>query len=94
METTSNNCFNLIYTKKTEEKMRQKPKQNTEVKHSQSKNAWNVVGTDLGGKYKIARVPYEVVEGSDILTTQNKAEALEHAMFISWCFCNPDKVQY
>lgn len=74
--------------------MRQKPKQNTEVKHSQSKNAWNVVGTDLGGKYKIARVPYEVVESSEILTTRNKAEALEHAMFISWCFCNPDKVQY
>jgi ribosomal protein L20A (L18A) len=75
-------------------KMRQKPKQNTEVKHSQSKNAWNVVGTDLGGKYKIARVPYQVVEGSEIITTRNKAEALEHAMYISWCFCNPDKVQY
>ena len=42
--------------------MRQKPKQKTEVKHSQSKNAWNVVGTGLGEKYKIARVPYEVVE--------------------------------
>ena len=53
-----------------------------------------VVGTDLGGKYKIARVPYLVVEDSEILTTRNKAEALEHAMFISHCFCNPDKVQY
>ena len=74
--------------------MRQKPKQNTQVKHSQSKNAWNVIGTDLGGKYKIARVPYLIVEGSETLTTKNKAEALEHAMYISWCFCNPDKVQY
>ena len=72
--------------------MRQK--QNTEVKHSESKNAWNVIGTDWGRKYKIARVPYELVECSEILTTRNKAEALEHAMFISWCFCNSDKVQY
>ena len=75
-------------------KMRQKPQQNTEVKHSESKNAWNVIGTDLGGKYKIARVPYLVVENSDIMTTRNKAEALEHAMYISFCFNHPDKVQY
>ena len=74
--------------------MRQKPKQNTTVKHSKSKNAWNVVGTDPGRKYKIARIPYLVVEDCDISTTINKSEALEHAMYISWCFCNPDKVQY
>jgi len=29
-----------------------------EVKHSESKPAFNVVGTQLGGKYKIARCPY------------------------------------
>lgn len=29
-----------------------------EVKHSQSKTAYNVVGTVLGCKYKIARCPY------------------------------------
>jgi hypothetical protein len=68
--------------------------QQTEVKHSQSKNAWNVIGTVLDGKYKFARVPYEVLETSEILTTRNKAEALEQAMFISWCFCNADKVPY
>lgn len=57
-----------------------------EVKHSQTKDAWNIVGTELGGKYKIARVPYQVVEGSDILTTRNKAEALDHACFIRDAF--------
>lgn len=74
--------------------MRQKTKVNTKVKHSESKNAWNVIGTALGAKYKIARVPYLVVEDDEILTTQNKYEALEHAIFISYCFCNPNKVQY
>ncbi len=58
----------------------------TEVKHSESKPAWNVIGTELGGKYKIARVPYCVIDGDEILTTLNKNEALEHAMFISSCF--------
>jgi hypothetical protein len=58
----------------------------TEVKHSLSKTAWNVVGTQLGEKYKIARVPYIAIEGNEILTTRNKHEALEHALFISRCF--------
>jgi len=57
----------------------------TEVKHSLSKTAWNVIGTMIGGKYKIARVPYEVC-GSEITDTRNKAEALEHAIFISEAF--------
>ena len=47
---------------------------NTTVEHSLTKDAWNVVGTDLGEKYKVARVPYFVVEGDDILTTLNKNE--------------------
>lgn len=33
-----------------------------EVKHSESKNAFNVVGTVLGGNYKIARCPYPVYD--------------------------------
>lgn len=74
--------------------MRQKPKQITEVKHSKSQNAWNVVGTVVGYKYKIAVIPYLKVENNEILTTLNKAEALEHAMFISWCFCNSDEIPY
>lgn len=28
------------------------------VKHSESKEAWNIIGTTLGGKYKVARCPY------------------------------------
>lgn len=60
----------------------------TKVVHSQSKIAWNVVGTELGQKYKIARVPYLIIQGNEILTTMNKNEALEHALFISNCFNN------
>jgi hypothetical protein len=58
----------------------------TTVEHSESKNAWNVVGTIPGLKYKIARCPYIVVPESEILTTLNKNEALEHALFISKAF--------
>ena len=32
------------------------------LKHSESKNAWNIIGTELGGKYKLARVPYLKVD--------------------------------
>jgi hypothetical protein len=60
----------------------------TKVIHSESKSAWNVVGTDLGKKYKIACCPYVEVENNEIITTQNKAEALSHALFISRCFNN------
>lgn len=59
----------------------------TEVRHSLSNNAWNVVGVyPPGAKYKIARVPYLVLPDNEILNTRNKYEALEHAMFISKCF--------
>ncbi len=54
----------------------------TEVVHSRSKDAWNVVGTELGGKYKIARIPYTQSD-NDILNTRWKHEALEIAMHIS-----------
>jgi hypothetical protein len=57
----------------------------TEVRHSESKDAWNVVGTEWGRKFKIARVPYVVCE-DEALTTMHKHEALEHAQFISRCF--------
>lgn len=69
------------------------PKLKTTVVHSQSKSAWNVIGTRLGGKYKIARVPYY----DSGLQTQNdireKQEAYEHAMFISTCFNVIDEMQ-
>ena len=34
------------------------PKITTRVVYSKKNFAWNVVGTQLGAKYKIARVPY------------------------------------
>ena len=74
--------------------MRVHPNIKTEVKHSQSKTAWNVVSCIPGSKYKIARVPYLAADDDEIITTRNKAEALEHALYISWCFSNPARVEY
>ena len=68
------------------------PNIKTEVKYSESKAAWNVVGTKLGCKYKIARVPYVIVDGNSVLTEMEKAEALKHAEFISYCFNNSAKI--
>lgn len=62
------------------------PKIRTKVVHSESKDAWNVVGVDLGGKYKIARVPYFVIVNSAVLSEREKQVAFEHAVFISTCF--------
>jgi len=61
------------------------PNIETGVVHSSSKDAWNVIGKKLGGKYKIARVPYLVVNDADI-TERNKSEAFDHAQYISACF--------
>jgi hypothetical protein len=63
----------------------------TRILHSQSKSAWNIVGETLGGKYKIARVPYLVVD-DEWVTTRNRKEALLHAEFISYCFNNSRKI--
>lgn len=57
----------------------------TEVVHSKSKDAWNVIGQTVGCKYKIARVPYLICD-NEILNTMAKSEALEHAEFISRAF--------
>ncbi len=54
----------------------------TKVVHSQSKLAWNVIGTELGLKYKIARVPYEQCD-NEALNTKVKNEALYIAIHIS-----------
>lgn len=68
------------------------PKITTKIKHSKSKKAWNVIGTKLGCKYKIAIVPYIEIEGSDMLTELQKNEALRHAKYISYCFNNSDEI--
>ena len=58
----------------------------TKVVHSKSKNAWNVVGDEVGGCFKYCRVPYIVLEEaqySEELNTVNKYGALRRAKFIS-----------
>lgn len=59
----------------------------TTVKHSESKNAWNVIG-GWGQKYKVARVPYEWDEECIVESELLKQQAKEYAEFISWCFNN------
>lgn len=67
------------------------PKIKTKVVHSNTKDAFNVVGTTLGAKYKIARIPYLVTDNKEI-TERKKAEAKSHADFISYCFNNSDSI--
>jgi hypothetical protein len=67
------------------------PNIKTKIVHSQSKTAWNVIGDSLGGKYKIARIPY-LITGNEIIDTVEKSEALRYAKFISQCFNNSDKI--
>lgn len=68
------------------------PNIKTRLVHSKTKPAWNVVGETLGGKYKIARVPYTVISYDELLSTKQKHEALEHAEFISYCFNNSNEI--
>jgi hypothetical protein len=68
------------------------PRINVEVKHSESKTAFNVVGTDVGKKYKIARVPYLQISTNKTLNERAKKEARKHAEFIAFCFNNSDKI--
>lgn len=67
------------------------PKIKTKVVHSQTKSAWNVVGTSPGSKYKIARVSYLTFENEE-LSNRERTEAFEHAEFISHCFNNSDVI--
>jgi hypothetical protein len=55
------------------------------VKHSESKNAFNVIGTVLGGNYKIARCPYPVYEfeGAEDRNAKEKSEAEANAKLIA-----------
>lgn len=67
------------------------PKIKTRVVHSQTKSSWNIVGENLGCKYKIARVPYLVLDNQE-LSDRNRIEAFEHAAFISYCFNKSDSI--
>ena len=61
----------------------------TIVRHSKTKSAWNVINTKLGGKYKIAIVPYIQCEDTEILTRE-RLEAFNHAELISKYFNQPE----
>jgi len=65
----------------------------TTVKHSEKNSAWNVVGTSLGRKYKIARVPYLTEGVSQGLAEIGRLEAKDHADFISRCFNNRAEIE-
>jgi len=67
------------------------PKIKTKVVHSQTKSAWNVIGESIGKKYKIARVPYLIIDNVE-LTERNRLEAFSHAEFISYCFNHSDLI--
>ena len=69
------------------------PNIKTRVVHSQSKSAYNVVGTNPGAKFKIARVPYFELKTDDPFVNDfNKDEAFLHAEFISFCFNNSKEI--
>lgn len=44
------------------------------VQHSISKTAWNVVGQELGGRHKIARLPYLVTNNPEIDIKENQEQ--------------------
>lgn len=64
----------------------------TKVVHSQSKPAWNVVGTKLGRKYKIARCPYVPSDTDELMHARESKEAFELATFISKCLRNAEEI--
>lgn len=65
------------------------PNIKTKIVHSESKPAWNIIGAKLGGKYKIASVPYVPSESTEDIDS-NRHKAFEHAKFISRCFNKSD----
>lgn len=51
-------------------------KGNWKLKHSESNKAWNIVGTILGGRYKIARLSYLIDQSYSSEYFEQKANAL------------------
>ena len=62
-----------------------------EVRHSETKDAWNVVGTEIGAKYKIARCPYLVI---DYLSKEyNEAQKKESQQIAQLISCAPEMLE-
>lgn len=53
------------------------------VKHSESKTAWNVVGTELSLRYKIARCPYLVTKTLKKVNERQRNEQEANAKLIA-----------
>lgn len=68
------------------------PKTKVAIVHSITKCAWNIIGVNPGGKYKIARVPYLSFDEDELTSARTRKEAHEHALFICFCFNNSDKI--
>lgn len=64
----------------------------TKVVHSSKNNSWNVVGTTLGAKYKVARIPYAVSE-IEVVTNELSNESKNIAEYLSFCLNNEDVIR-
>lgn len=60
------------------------------VRHSHTKPAWNIIGTRLGDRHKVACVPYIVTDDQD--NASERLEALTNAQFIAACINYRDAV--
>lgn len=68
------------------------PKLKVKLKHSQTKSAWNIIGTIPGDKYKIARIPYSVYD-NEIISNNNREEAYNIAEYIETCLNQSDFIE-
>lgn len=53
------------------------------VKHSESKSSWNVIGTVIGLRYKIARCPYMVTNNLKNINERERKEQEANAKLIA-----------
>jgi len=51
------------------------------LKHSENNSQWNIIGSMVGGRYKIARCPY-LVSDFDWINEREKTEQLANAKLI------------
>lgn len=64
----------------------------TVVSHNPENKSYDVVGDLPFVERVIAQVPYTIVDGFPIITTNNKRKAKMYAGFISECFNNHHRI--
>lgn len=57
---------------------------NWEFEHSKKNDHFNVIGKNIGGKYKIAVVPYLSLPDLPLATEVNKKEAEQHVKLMAF----------